>query len=165
MKNAVLRPSLGYTTHIPNMSDGLIHTARIAYTPGTLKVFLDDLVTPAVVVPVALHTYLNLDGGCGWVGLTACVGSSLECHDILMWSFAGTQQRPRIEQVRSLPGGMLLEFTTFPGFKYGIRYSDDLETWLKAEAEITATGSMSQWLDLLPAGKLSSRFYRIQSLP
>jgi lectin family protein len=44
--------SLGFTTAIPYLSDGQPHTVKITYTPGTLRIFVDDLVTPALVMVV-----------------------------------------------------------------------------------------------------------------
>lgn len=69
------------------MSGGNLHTARIAYTPGTLSVFIDDLEQPVLTVRVDLDTLLELDNGKAWVGITAGTGGSYENHDILSWSF------------------------------------------------------------------------------
>ena len=64
-----------------------IHTAKIAYVPGTLSIFLDDLVTPALTVPIDLGHTLDLDGGRAWVGFTAATGGGWQNHDILNWQF------------------------------------------------------------------------------
>jgi hypothetical protein len=71
------------------MSDGDVHEAKVAYVPGTLMIFLDDLNSPVLVVPVDLETTLNLDNGQAWVGLTAATGAITEAHDILSFSFNG----------------------------------------------------------------------------
>ncbi|MAF11308.1 hypothetical protein CMK11_12730 [Candidatus Poribacteria bacterium] len=78
---------LGVTAAIPDMSDGALHDARVLYTPGSLQVFLDDLVTPVLTVAVDLSTLLQLDDGAAWVGLTAATGDAWENHDILSWFF------------------------------------------------------------------------------
>jgi len=80
--------SIGYTSVIPDMSDGAIHTGRIAYTPGTMKVYLDDLVTPRLTIPITLDGTLSLTNGRAWVGFTAATGGAYQNQDILDWSYA-----------------------------------------------------------------------------
>jgi hypothetical protein len=75
--------SLGSTTTIPNMSDGNVHTVKIVYIPGTLSIFLDDLITPVLIISVDLATTLSLSRGRAWVGFTAGVAAAFENHDIL----------------------------------------------------------------------------------
>ncbi len=82
--------SLGATSAIPNLSDGSIHLAKVAYVPGTLRVFLDDLTTPVLTVPLDLTTRLSLDSGKAWVGFTASTGGAWETHDVLSWAFSNT---------------------------------------------------------------------------
>jgi hypothetical protein len=79
--------SLGYATLDPYLylKDGYVHTARIQYSPGTLSVFVDDLVT--LTVSLDLGGTLDLDNGRAWVGFTAGTGEAYENHDILSWSF------------------------------------------------------------------------------
>jgi hypothetical protein len=84
------RYSLGSTVSLPNMSDGATHTAKIHYTPGTLRVYLDNMTNPALVVPVDLTQQLPLDGGKAWAGITAAYGGATEKHDFLSWSFSDT---------------------------------------------------------------------------
>jgi hypothetical protein len=79
--------SLGSATAIPNMSDGNVHTVKINYVPGTMRIFLDNLMTPVLEVSVDLESTLNLDGGQAWVGFTAATGGAKENHDLLNWSF------------------------------------------------------------------------------
>jgi pimeloyl-ACP methyl ester carboxylesterase len=91
--------SLGYTTSIPNLSNGAVHTARIVYVPGSLTVYLDNMVTPVLAVPYLFDsggTYrsggaasgLNLDAGKAWVGFTASTGTYQANYDVLSWSYA-----------------------------------------------------------------------------
>ncbi len=87
--NAAIEYSLGYTTGgIPNMSDEEVHSVKIEYYPGTMDVYLDDMINPALSVSVDLDSLLGLDDGKAWVGFTAGVGASWENHDILTWSFS-----------------------------------------------------------------------------
>ena len=80
--------SLGSSTAIPFLSDAAPHTVRILYIPGTLSIFVDDLVNPALVAAVDLASILSLDNGTAWVGFTAATGLCvIENHDILSWSF------------------------------------------------------------------------------
>lgn len=64
------------------LDDGQVHTAKIDYTPGTLRVFLDNLSTPLLTVPLDLGTKLNTDAGRAWLGFTA---GSMDLMDILSW--------------------------------------------------------------------------------
>lgn len=93
--------SLGFTTAIPYLSGGQPHTVKITYTPGTLRIFVDDLVTPALVVVVDLATILNLEDGQAWVGLTAGTGGVSEAHDILTWAF--TEATPQDSDGDGIP--------------------------------------------------------------
>jgi glucose/arabinose dehydrogenase len=79
--------SLGSTTAVPAFSSGGLHTARLHYIPGTLLIYVDDLVTPALAVSVDLSTTLSLASGKAWVGFTASTGGLNETHEILSFSF------------------------------------------------------------------------------
>lgn len=80
--------SLGLTSNIADMSDGNVHQVKISYTPGTMKVYMDNMSTPAVTANVNLATKLALDTGRAWVGFTAATGGAFENHDILDWSYS-----------------------------------------------------------------------------
>jgi hypothetical protein len=90
--------SLAYTTQgppaIPSFADGSVHTTKVAYQPGTLTIFLDDMTNPVLTIPVDLRTTLRLDNGTAWVGLTAATGRRFQAHDILSFSFGGTGDAP-----------------------------------------------------------------------
>jgi Bacterial lectin len=75
--------SLGSTTAIPLLADGNVHTTKVAYVPGTLTIFLDDLTKPVLTVPVDLGITLSLDNGEAWIGFTAATGGRSQAHDIL----------------------------------------------------------------------------------
>lgn len=83
--------SLGFATAIPNLSDGAVHEALIRYSPGTLDIFIDNLLAPVLTAPIDLT---NVNGvnrlgpdGKAWIGLVAGTGASYENHDVLSWSF------------------------------------------------------------------------------
>ena len=81
---------LAYTRHLRvALKDGNAHTARILYRPPLLSVFLDDPSTPVLVSSVAIPLVAD-PAGSAWVGLTASTGSGYENHDLLSWSFNGT---------------------------------------------------------------------------
>ena len=71
------------------LDNAQVHTARLSYTPGTLKVYLDNLTTPVLTVPVDLNTTLGLDHGRAWVGFTGAAGGSPLNQDLFNWSFSG----------------------------------------------------------------------------
>ena len=52
-----------------------------------MSVFLDDLATPVLTVPLDLSSTLDLDGGRAWVGFTAATGGGWQNHDILNWEY------------------------------------------------------------------------------
>jgi hypothetical protein len=82
--------SLGRTTAIPFLKDGLTHTARIDYTPGTLRVFVDNTTNPALTIPgLDLSNLLRLSNGTAWLGFTAGTGSAYQSHDVLSWQIGG----------------------------------------------------------------------------
>jgi murein DD-endopeptidase MepM/ murein hydrolase activator NlpD len=84
--------SLGYTTTTPLLAYGSVHTAKVTYVPGTLTIFLDDLTSPVLSIPVDLGTTLSLDNGQAWIGFTAATGSRSQVHDILSFSFVSTPE-------------------------------------------------------------------------
>lgn len=75
--------SLGATTRIPDILVG-DHTALIRYAPGTMSIFVDDLLV--LEASVDLGAYPALDNG--WVGFTSGAGSAYRDTDILTWTFA-----------------------------------------------------------------------------
>src|ERR671914_1569670 len=86
--------SLGSTTTIPLLADGNVHRAKVAYVPGTLTIFLDDLTKPALTVPVDLGTTLSLDNGQAWIGFTAATGGRSQVHDILSFAYGKSSTTP-----------------------------------------------------------------------
>jgi hypothetical protein len=101
------------------LDDAEPHSAKIAYTPGSLSVYLDDLTTPVLTVAIDLAATLDLDLGRAWVGFTA--GTRLQVanepldQDILNWAFEANDQIILADSPATLEGGpgstALLTFT------------------------------------------------------
>ncbi|MCS7469113.1 GEVED domain-containing protein [Stieleria sp. ICT_E10.1] len=84
--------SLGsFNTSGFRLDDGSVHTAKVTYAPGTMEVYLDDLATAQLVIPLDLEELLDLDHGRATVGFTASAGGGIQNHDILSWTFANTE--------------------------------------------------------------------------
>jgi len=91
-----------------NMSDGGVHTAKISYTPGTMTVFIDNLVIPVLTVPIDLSSTITTDAnGNGFVGLTSATGLAAENHDILNWSFVTVPEPTTLSLVGVAVAGVL----------------------------------------------------------
>lgn len=121
--------SLGFVDTIPDLSDGNVHTAKIAYTPGTLEIYLNDLTTPVLTVPLDLENTLNLDNGTAYLGFTGTTGAAVETHDILNWMFE-TETVTETTQP-----------TIFVNPANGNQYFfTELDTWLGAQEQAQALG-------------------------
>ena len=82
--------SLGLNGNIPELVSGNVMRCRVEYVPGEMKVYVDDLMTPALTVAVDLED-LGLDNGTAWVGFTSSTGGAFASHDIISWTMeAGT---------------------------------------------------------------------------
>ncbi len=98
--------SIGVGTPVALMSNGAIHKMRVQYVPGTLKVYVDDLVNPLITSAYNFTTGgtwlaggsvggLNLSGGTSaYVGFTAACGGATEIHDITGWDWTSTIAAP-----------------------------------------------------------------------
>jgi hypothetical protein len=82
--------SRGSVSPLVDFSDGAVHTARIEYVPGTLRVYLDAATTPVLTAPLTLTNVAGgtvLDSsGRAWVGFTSATGNAWEVHDLLSWT-------------------------------------------------------------------------------
>ncbi|HVU64670.1 MAG TPA: L-type lectin-domain containing protein [Phycisphaerales bacterium] len=88
-------------------NDGAIHHVRVAYTPGQMSIYFDNLSTPALMVPVNLANTLNLTNGTSaFVGFTAATGSNInvERHEILDWQFSSVVPAPGSAALLALGG-------------------------------------------------------------
>ncbi len=77
--------SIGSTLDIPPL--GGQHRVQISYRPGSMSVFIDDMINPRLNVSIDLAATLQLDNGTAWVGFTAATGGGTQNHDLLNWSF------------------------------------------------------------------------------
>jgi hypothetical protein len=101
--------SLGSTSSIPNLSDGAIHTVKIEYIPGNMKIYLDNLTNPVLMVPIDLSAIINLDAGKAYVGFGGYTGWAYENHDILSWQWRSTGDPPNtFNKVSPLNGSIKL---------------------------------------------------------
>jgi hypothetical protein len=94
-------PRLALTPRLPvRLKDRNVHTARIQFRPPVLSVFLDNSPAPVLESVVDLSVVVDREGG-AWVGFTASTGGGYENHDILNWSFTGTDVSSSISAVSS----------------------------------------------------------------
>jgi hypothetical protein len=96
-------PGLGMTTLIPRL-DGPVHSALIAYVPGTMNVYLDS----ALVLSIALNlaSTLNLEHGTdAFLGFTAGNRFSYQNHDIVDFSIAAVPEPGTLALV-AIGGGL-----------------------------------------------------------
>ena len=90
--NASESYSLGhYDTPGFILDDAQVHTTKVSYTPGNMSIYLDNVATPVLNIPIDLNTKLGLDWGRAWVGFTGATGGGYQNHDILNWSFQGDE--------------------------------------------------------------------------
>lgn len=101
--------SLGGQAVSGAFNDGSIHQVRIAYTPGLMSIFFDNLAVPAINVPVTLSSTLSLDpNGSAWVGFTAATGARVNAqrHELIDWQFSSFVPTPGTASLVAL-GGVL----------------------------------------------------------
>ncbi len=79
--------SIALASEIPNLSDGSLHTVRIAYIDGILSVEFANIDNPVLSVAVNIPGTLGVQDGLAYVGFTSATGGCWENHDIYAWSF------------------------------------------------------------------------------
>lgn len=107
--NAEETYSLGFYNTPTDMSDGLVHSVRIVYIPGTLEIYYDNSASPVISVPYSFSTGgtwtngtsvggINLFAGqFAYVGFSASMPNTtaqLQDHNVLSWSFASSMAIP-----------------------------------------------------------------------
>ena len=102
----------GYT-----LNDGNVHTAKLIYLPGQLSVFVDDMNTPQLSVPLDLASTMELNRGQAWVGFTAAsLSTKGQNHDVLSWSYESPADATAVITVgdsgqrESVSGQTMMEF-------------------------------------------------------
>ncbi|MBC8097225.1 MAG: hypothetical protein H7Y43_15580 [Akkermansiaceae bacterium] len=171
---------LGSVTHV-TYTDGKVHTVKIRYAPGTLTVYLDDLNTPLLTVPLNLAELITLDNGRGWVGLTAGTGADYYNHDLLNWSFTSTGSpalaSPKAKPQRPLtltlptPGETVYAASPTPTLPHDPAFGHALPGELGVSHQIEASGDLVNWTIVTNASlyfrdpdatNYDQRFYRFR---
>jgi hypothetical protein len=63
---------------------------------GVISVYLNDMNTPVLSVPLRVESAIELNHGRAWVGFTASTGEiSWQAHDILSWSYSSLRVDPK----------------------------------------------------------------------
>lgn len=82
--------ALGIAPVAQNLSDGNAHVARIEYIPGSLRVYVDGVLTLTAPLDLTRVQGTNLldAAGAAWIGFTSATGAAWEVHDILTWTLS-----------------------------------------------------------------------------
>lgn len=126
LPNDPLGPGLLGVPRAHPLADGKIHLARVTYygdlraeffnqlvaseslnpylkdngeqkRVGTLVVFVDDMSTPLLALPINLSLLLDLPDDKAFVGFTSSTGRFFEKHDILSWQWCDQQPCPEVD--------------------------------------------------------------------
>ena len=140
--------SLGFTTAIPNLSDGNAHDVRITYEPGLLQVFVDDLETPVLSAAIDLTNVNGINrldaNGMAWVSLGAGTGGAFENHDILSWSFASrVPPTAHAGANQSIHAGQFVILDGSGSFDDNTATEDLLFAWTLISKPLGSTASLS----------------------
>lgn len=93
--------SIGFVTPAIVLNNSLVHTVRVLYVPGTLRIFLDNAANPILTIPydfISGGTYLNggaapglaLSQNAAFVGFTAATGGLNQLHELQSWTWTST---------------------------------------------------------------------------
>ena len=91
--NSADAPAVAVSGLVPDLNDGAVHTIRVEYAIGSLRVSVDGA-EPAVQVDLDIASTLSLGGGEAWVGFTAATGGLTQTHDVLSWTFDESASAP-----------------------------------------------------------------------
>lgn len=91
---------------IDDLGDGQVHSIRVVYAGGMMRIFVDDMVNAKLAIAVDLATVLALDSGSAWVGITAATGGApdREGHELRSWSFNNEVPAPTSAALLGLGG-------------------------------------------------------------
>lgn len=93
--------SIGFVSPAILLNNGLVHTVRVLYVPGTLRIYLDNPSNPILTVPYDFSTggaYLTggtapglaLTQNAAFVGFTGATGGLNQLHEIQSWTWNST---------------------------------------------------------------------------
>lgn len=93
--------AIGFVTPAILLNNSLVHTVRVLYVPGTLRIYLDNPTNPILTIPydfIAGGTYLTggaapglaLAQNAAFVGFTAATGGLNQLHEIQSWTWTST---------------------------------------------------------------------------
>ncbi|MGE3166827.1 MAG: L-type lectin-domain containing protein [Planctomycetota bacterium] len=81
--------SLGSTaTPGVDLNNGVVHNIRITYNPGSMRIYVNNLMTPVLTVVLDLEALLG--PGPKWCGFTGATGGLFQTHIVQSWSFVGS---------------------------------------------------------------------------
>ncbi|MDP6850628.1 MAG: hypothetical protein QGH51_02000 [Planctomycetota bacterium] len=93
-----------------DFADTLVHHAKIEYSNGEVKVFVDDMMTPELTVALDLENSIQLQpGGQAWLGFHSPGGGAPQNSDVHSWSFL-SHTEPFVLVVPTLQTGSLAQF-------------------------------------------------------
>ena len=119
--------SIGRFSPAATLFDGMLHTMRVEYVPGTLNVYLDNLTMPIISVPYDLDlggTYLagpsvaglDLPDDTAWLGFAGATGGIALGAIIDAWTWTSVGPDPCFDsQVGMATGGPILDVLTVDG--------------------------------------------------
>lgn len=107
-----------------NLADGNMHTAVIEYDPGTLKIYIDNLGLPVLIIKTDLSSLLNISDGNAWVGFTGSTGGFTENNDILSWTFAPANVPTPIEQTLTTSDETVQTNYLYGSYNHKLQYSN-----------------------------------------
>ena len=80
---------VGFITELdglPLIADGGVFTAKVAYQPGELRLYVDDFNHPLGLFDVDLFADSQMTDQPVWIGFTAATGAAKESHVIQSWT-------------------------------------------------------------------------------
>lgn len=87
------------------LEDGAVHEVAVAYFPGELSVYVDDLTRPRLTVPLSLGAHGAAGGdGAAWVGFTAATAVAFESHEVTRFSMSSVGAAACGESIVVEPG-------------------------------------------------------------
>jgi len=148
-----------------NSALGAPHIVRIAYFPGNLDVYVDDiLVINSAVVDLANAGAVN-GSGFGYAGFTSRTGGFFEAHDVTSWSLVEGPPPPQLEILaHAITGNQVtLTWASDDTRTYKITASTDLQDWSTVLASgISGAAGQGQTTSPAPFTPGTKLFFRVE---